>query len=64
MKEKVEEIDEEWSKVKGIFQEASEKTLGYKKSKERAKWISKREHSSLWTREENTRTGEKKAQTW
>ena len=31
-----------WSNVKGIFQEASEKTLGYKKSKERAEWISER----------------------
>src|SRR6218665_3786636 len=62
--EKVKGIDEEWSKVKGIFQETSEKTLGYRKSKEKAEWISEREHSSLWTREENTRTGEKKAQTW
>src|SRR6218665_2314344 len=36
MMEKVEGIDEEWSKVKGIFQEA------YKKGNERAEWISKR----------------------
>jgi len=36
MTEKVEGIDEEWSKVKGIFQEA------YKKGNERAEWISKR----------------------
>src|SRR6218665_3963979 len=42
MTEKVEGIDEEWSKVKGISQETSEKTPGYKKSNERAEWISER----------------------
>jgi|SRR6218665_2050 len=42
MKGKVKGIEEEWSKVKGIFQEVSEKTLGYKKSNERAEWISER----------------------
>src|SRR6218665_1648097 len=64
MTEKVEGIEEEWSKVKSIFQDASEKTLGYRKSTR--KWWSgyRREHSSLWTREENTRAGEEKAQTW
>jgi len=36
MTENVEGIEEEWSKVKGRSQDASEKTLGYKKSKERA----------------------------
>ena len=62
MTEKMEGIEEEWSKVNSIFQDASEKTLGYRKSKE---WQSgyRREHSSLWTREENTRAGEEKAQT-
>ena len=45
--EKVEGIEEEWSKVKGIFQEASEKTLGYRKSKERAEWISSHSRRSL-----------------
>src|SRR6218665_2880143 len=42
MTEEVEGIEEEWSKVKSILQDASEKTLGYKKSKERAEWISGR----------------------
>src|SRR6218665_3096130 len=40
--EKVEGIEEEWSKVKSIFQDASEKTLGYRKSKEMTEWISER----------------------
>src|SRR6218665_1603356 len=35
MTEKVEGIEEEWSKVKGIFQEASVKTLGCKRRKGR-----------------------------
>ena len=42
MTEKVDGIEEQWSKVKGIFQDASEETLGYRKSMERAEWMSER----------------------
>jgi len=59
MTEMVEGIEEEWSKVKAIFQEAPEKTLGYRKSRERAEWISERTHKLM-----DERTGEEKAQIW
>lgn len=38
----IERIEQEGSKVKGIFQEASEKTLGYRRRKGREEWISQR----------------------
>jgi len=40
MTEKVEDVDEEWSKVNNIFQETSEEILGYRKRKGRGEWIS------------------------
>jgi len=38
----IERIEQEGSKVKGIFQEASEETLGYRRRKGREEWISER----------------------
>jgi len=42
MTEKVEDVEEEWSNVKSIFQETSEEILGYRKRMGREEWISER----------------------
>ena len=42
MTEKVEDVEEEWSNVKSIFQETFEEILGYRKRMGREEWISER----------------------